>query len=178
MTKNERNFWLDWIMFCAFSITIVSGFLLWLIIPHDATSVFAGIDRAAWLAFHIVSGILGLTGVIIHIIWHRDWLKALRGRSPGTLKGPVRANRLTNRLTWFSYIFSNVSGMLLWLLSTGVPSGAIKILCQIHTATSMAWLVFLTIHLVFHQKWIVSAIKRYVIFSLPIHVKANSESRA
>lgn len=162
-------------MFCAFSITIGSGFLLWFIIPHGTTSVFAGMDRATWLAFHIVSGILGLLCVTFHIIWHWAWLKAFRGRSLETLKRSVRANRLTNRLTWFSFIFSNVFGMLVWLLSTSVPSGAIKILCRIHTATSMAWLVFLTIHLVLHQKWIVSAMRIYLPFGLLTIIKFKKE---
>jgi len=81
MNKNERNFWLDWMMFIVFSITVVSGFLLWLVIPNSNTSAFAGIDRAVWLAFHVGSGFLGLLGVIIHIVWHWYWLKALRGRS-------------------------------------------------------------------------------------------------
>ena len=97
MNKNERNFWLDWMMFIVFSITVVSGFLLWLVIPSSNTSAFAGIDRAVWLAFHVGSGFLGLLGVIIHIAWHWYWLKALRGRSLRTLKRPVRANRVVDR---------------------------------------------------------------------------------
>jgi hypothetical protein len=172
MSKNERNFWLDWVLFFDFSITIVSGFLLWLVIPNSQHSVFAGIDRAVWLAFHVGSGFLGLLGVVIHIVWHWGWLKALRGRSLKTLKRPVRANRLINRLTWFSYIASNVFGMLAWLLSASMPSEAIRIFNRLHTATSIAWLVFLATHLVLHQKWIVSGIQRY----LPFHLATDANT--
>jgi hypothetical protein len=56
MSKNECNFWLDWVMLFAFLITFVNGFLLWLVIPNSNTSVFAGIDRAVWLMFHVGSG--------------------------------------------------------------------------------------------------------------------------
>jgi len=175
MGKNERNFWLDWIMFFSFSLTITSGFLLWLVIPNGNVSVFAGIDRAMWLVLHVGSGFLGLAGVIIHIVWHWDWLKALRGRSLRTLKRPVRANRLINRLTWFAFISSNVFGMLAWLQSASKPSETIGIFARFHVGTSMAWLVFLATHLVLHQKWIVSAIQRFSPFNPAAHVELNKE---
>jgi hypothetical protein len=164
MSKNERNFWLDGIMSFAFLLTTVSGFLLWLVIPNPNSSVFAGIERAAWLAFHAGSGFLGLLGVVIHIVWHGQWLKALRGRPLGTLKRPVKANRVINRLTWFAFISANTFGMLAWLLSASLPTGAIRIFDRFHAATSLAWLFFLATHLVLHQKWIVSAIQRYLPF--------------
>jgi hypothetical protein len=173
MNKNERNFWLDWIMLFAFSFTILSGFVLWLAIPRSNTSVFAGIDSAIWLVFHVASGLLGLLGVIIHIVWHWDWLKALRGRSLGTLIGPVRANRLINRLTWIAFIFSNVFGILAWLLSASISPEAIKMFDRFHVATSMAWLVLMATHLVLHQKWIVSAIQRYLPIGLSTTTKSN-----
>jgi hypothetical protein len=176
MSKNERNFWLDWMMLFAFLITIVSGLLLWLIIPNSNTPVFAGFDQTVWLAFHVGSGFLGLLGVIIHIVWHRQWLKVLRGRSLGTLKRPVRTNRVINRLTWFAFIFSNVFGMLAWLLSASIFTEATVIFNRFHVATSMAWLVFQVTHLVLHQKWIVSAIQHYSPFSLAANIKLNKEN--
>jgi hypothetical protein len=86
MSKNDRNFWLDITMFFAFSITVVSGLLLWLVIPASSYQGFVGIDRAMWIVVHKGSGVLGLLGVEIHIVWHWDWLKALSGRSLGMLK--------------------------------------------------------------------------------------------
>jgi hypothetical protein len=173
MKKNECNFWLDWIMLFAFLVTVVSGFILWLAIPRSNSAAFVGIDRTVWLAVHIGSGLLGLLGVIIHIVWHWDWLKALRGRALGTLKGQVRANRLINRLTWFAFILSNIFGVLAWLLSASMSSEAIKMLDRFHVATGMAWLVFLATHLVLHQKWIVSAMQRYLPFGLSTDLKSN-----
>jgi hypothetical protein len=173
MSKNENNFWLDWIMLLAFLMTILSGFFLWLVIPNSNTSIFAGMDRAVWLVFHVGSGFLGLLGVVIHIVWHWHWLKALRGRPLRTLKRTVRANRVINRLTWFAFISTNVFGMLAWLLSTSLPIETIRIFDRLHVATDMAWLVFLAFHLVLHQKWIVSAIQRYFPFGFSTHVKSN-----
>jgi len=175
MNKNERNFWLDWMMFIVFSITVVSGFLLWLVIPNSNTSVFAGIDRAVWLAFHVGSGFLGLLGVIIHIVWHWDWLKALRGRSLRTLKRPVRASRVVDRITWIAFIATNIFGMLAWLISAGLPGEAIKIFDRLHVVASIVWLVFLVAHLVLHQQWVDSAARRYLPFGLATNVKLNKQ---
>jgi Domain of unknown function (DUF4405) len=93
MKQTERNFWLDVSLFVTFLSTAFTGLLLWRVMPNSNPSVFAGIDRTVWLAFHVGSGFLGLWGVIIHIVWHRYWLKALRGRSLRLLKRPVQANR-------------------------------------------------------------------------------------
>jgi hypothetical protein len=173
MKKNERNFWLDSIMLFTFVVTILSGFILWLAIPKSNTSDFAGINKAILLAFHIGSGLFGLLEVIIHIIWHWGWLKALRGRSLGTLIGPVRANRLINRLVWFAFILSNFSGMLVWLLSASVSPEVIKMLDRLHVTTSITWMALLVTHLVLHQKWIVSAIQRYLPSGKSTKVKLN-----
>jgi len=175
MGKTERNFWLDWMMFLVFSITVVSGFLLWLVMPHSDNSAFAGIDRSMWLVFHVGSGFLGLLGVIIHIVWHWRWLKALRGRSLRTLKRLVRANRVADRLTWISFIATNISGLLVWLLSAGLPSEAVKIFDRFHVVAGIAWLVFLAAHLGLHKQWIASATRRYLPFGLATNIKANME---
>ncbi len=175
MSKTERNFWLDWMMFIVFSITVVSGFLLWLVIPHGDNSAFAGIDQAVWLAFHVGSGFLGLLGVIIHIVWHWRWLKALRGRSLKTLKRPVRANRVVDRLTWITFIATNVSGLLAWLLSTGQLAESVKIFARFHVAAGIVWLVFLAAHLVLHHQWVASATRRYLPFGLSTNVKVNMD---
>jgi hypothetical protein len=175
MSKNERNFWLDWMLLFAFSITLVSGLLLWLVIPSSNTSVFAGIDRTVWLAWHVGSGLTGLVGVIVHIVWHWEWLKALRGRPLRMMKRPVRANRVINRMTWVAFISSNIFGNLAWLLSAGMPTGVIKLFDRLHVVTGIAWLVFLATHLALHQKWITSAIQRYLPFGLSTNIKLNKE---
>ncbi len=166
MSNTERNFWLDWVMFIVYSITVVSGFLLWLVIPHGANTASAGIERGLWLAIHIGAGFLGLMGVILHIVWHWQWLKALRGRPFRTLKKPVQANRVVDRLTWISFIASNVFGLQAWLLPSILSTRVIFIFSRLHVAVSITWLVFLTAHLVLHRRWIASAARRYLPFGL------------
>ncbi|MCJ7622570.1 MAG: DUF4405 domain-containing protein [Anaerolineaceae bacterium] len=177
MSNTERNFWLDWMMSIVYSVTVVSGFLLWLVIPHSANSVFAGIDRGMWLALHIRSGFLGLIGVIIHIVWHWQWLKALRGRPFRTLKRPVRTNRVVDRMTWISFIASNILGLQTWLLPAILSTKAIFIFSRLHVAASITCLVFLTVHLALHQRWVASAARRYFPFGLAGNAKVNLEGQ-
>jgi hypothetical protein len=173
MSSTERNFWLDWTLFIVYSITVGSGFLLWLVIPHGANTAFAGIDRGVWLSIHIGSGFLGLMGVILHIVWHWRWLKALRGRPFRTLKRPVQANRVVNRMTWISFITSNVLGLQAWLLPGILSTRVVFIFSRLHVVASITWLVFLTAHLALHQRWVASAARRYLPFDLESNVKEN-----
>jgi hypothetical protein len=80
MKQTERNFWLDAGLFIIMLSITFTGFLLWLVIPHQTAAIFFRINRSFWLAVHIGSGLAGLAGNVIHIIWHRGWLKALRKR--------------------------------------------------------------------------------------------------
>jgi hypothetical protein len=173
MNKNERNFWLDLMMLIAFSITIVSGIVLWLTIPGRNITHFDVVGRTTWLAFHVGSGLTGLLGVIIHIVWHKEWLKALRGRPLESLKGPVKTNRLINRMTWIAFIISNIFGLLAWLLPASMTNEVIKMINRFHVATSMTWIVLMASHLVLHRKWIVSALQRYLSFGFSANAKSN-----
>jgi hypothetical protein len=40
MSKTEHNFWLDVIIFVALLITTITGFILWIVIPHKLDIVF------------------------------------------------------------------------------------------------------------------------------------------
>jgi len=161
MSKNERNYWLNWVLFLVFLITIISGFLLWIKIPNNYMSTFTRIDRTALVTLHIGSGLIGLLGVVIHINWHWSWLKALRYSPVRRLNKHVRTNRIINRLTWLAYITSTVFGLLAWMLSSILSTETIKIFSRFHVTTSLGCLVLLVTHLSLHKKWIVSAIQRY-----------------
>jgi len=97
MKRTQRNFWLDVNLFVTCLATVSTGFLLWLLIPHQSAAVFLGFDRHFWLTAHIFSGLTSTAGSIIHVIWHREWLKALRGRRIASLPAKIRSNRVTDR---------------------------------------------------------------------------------
>jgi hypothetical protein len=175
MSNSERNFWLDLTLFIVYSVTVVSGFLLWLVIPHDANTAFAGIDRGVWLGIHIGAGFWGLMGVILHIVWHWRWLKALRGRPFRMLKKPVLANRVVNRMAWISFIASNVLGLQAWLLPGILSTRVVFIFSRLHVAASITCLVFLTAHLLLHGGWVASAARRYLPLGIAGNVKGNKK---
>lgn len=48
MSRTEHNFWLDVTIFVALLITTITGFLLWLVIPHELDNNFLRFARNAW----------------------------------------------------------------------------------------------------------------------------------
>ena len=68
MSRTEHNFWLDVTIFVALLITTITGFILWLVIPHKLDIVFLGFSRSVWVAAHICFGVVGLAGIVMHIV--------------------------------------------------------------------------------------------------------------
>ncbi len=119
MSRTEQNFWLDVTIFVALLITTITGFYLWLVIPHKIDITFLGFSRGVWVAAHICFGAVGLAGVVMHIVRHWGWLKALRGRPLSGMPEKVRANRVVDRIMWITYILTNVFGAIAWALHLG-----------------------------------------------------------
>src|SRR5665648_121647 len=96
MKTTKRNFWLDVIIFIALIATTITGFNLWLFIPHKLDIIFLGLSRSIWINVHIWFGVMGLAGIVLHIVWHWGWLKALRWRPLNGMPKKVRTNRVIN----------------------------------------------------------------------------------
>jgi hypothetical protein len=158
MKQTERNFWLDVSLFVTCLATVSTGLLLWLLIPHQAAAVFLGFDRHFWLTAHICSGLTSVAGSVLHVVWHRLWLKALRGRRIASLPAKIRSNRVMDRYVWFTFIAMNVFGALDWIIPT--PENSVSILSRLHVAFGMACLLGIAVHLALHSKWIISTVKR------------------
>jgi len=158
--KNSNNFWLDVFMATSFSITILTGLLLWMVFSHGLRIEFACIPYRPLLLVHVFSGVVGLLAVVLHVVWHRDWLKALRGRPLKELPKKLRANRIVDWVIWIAFISTNVFGLAAFLFdqSQFVPS----ITDRLHTASGIVLILFVVLHLVFHRKWIVNSIRRFV----------------
>ena len=160
MKQTELNFWLDIGLFVAFLTTSFTGLLLWLLIPRQTAAVFLGFSRHFWLMAHICGGLASVAGSVVHVIWHREWLKALRKRPIASLPAKLRANRVMNRLVWITFLATSAFGALDWIIfarENGVGTSS-----RLHVAFGMAWLLGITAHLALHRKWISSAIKRHL----------------
>jgi hypothetical protein len=160
--KTEHNFWLDATILVAFLITTITGFLLWLVIPHQLDIVFLGFSRGAWVAAHLCSWVVGLAGIVLHIVMHRGWLKALRGRPINGLQEKLRANRIVDRVLWFTFIATNVFGATAWALHFGDGVYIVRVPDRLHVVFGVACTVLMIVHLALHWKWITSTTKRFV----------------
>jgi hypothetical protein len=162
MNKTERNFWLDVIIFVALLLTAITGCLLWLVVPYKLGMFFLGISRNVWLSAHICSALVGLVGIVTHVVWHQDWLKALRGCPLRGLQGKLRANRIVNRIIWFVFIASTVFGAMSWAFHLGDNHYYVGVPDHLHVVFGVALVITVTVHLALHWKWIALTTRRYI----------------
>jgi len=166
MSKIEKNFWLDITIFGALLITTLTGFLLWLVIPHTLDIFYFRLPRSTWVAAHICFWMVGLAGIILHIVWHWDWLKALRGRPLAGMNKKLRANRVVDRIMWFAYIATNMFGAIGWALHFGDDTYVVGVPDRLHVVFGVNWTILTIVHLVLHWKWISSTSQRYIHVNL------------
>ena len=160
MKQSERSFWLDVSLFVTFLATVYTGVLLWLLIPHQTAAVFLGFNRHFWLTAHICFGLVSAAGNILHVVWHRLWLKALRGRRIASLPAKLRSNRVMDRFIWVAFLASSTFGALDWMIPAG--ENGVSMFGRLHVVFGMAWLLGITVHLTLHSQWIISTTKRYL----------------
>ena len=163
MSRTQHNFWLDVTIFAALLITAITSFILWLVTPHKLDTVFLGISRGAWGTAHICFGAVGLAGIVLHIVWHWDWLKALRGRSLGRMPEKLRANRVVDRIMWITYIATNVFGAIAWALHFDDGIYVVRVPDRLHLVFGVVWTILVATHLALHWKWITSTSQSYIV---------------
>ena len=157
MKQTKRNFWLDISLSVTFVSTALTGIILWLVIPHQVTTVYRGIDRHFWLTVHICSGFASLAGNVLHVVWHRLWLKALRGHRIASLPAKIRSNRVMDRFIWITFLAASGFAALDWVIPTRGNNA--NILSQLHVAFGLACLLGIAVHLALHTKWVIFTIK-------------------
>ncbi len=166
MSNTEQNFWLNVTIFVALLITAITGFILWLVIPHKLEIVFLGFSRSVWVAAHIYSGVVGIAGIFMHIVRHWGWLKALRGRRLSEMPEKLRTNRVIDRLMWITFIATNVFFAIAWAIHFGNEIYIVRVPDRLHVVFGVAWTILTIVHLALHWKWIQSPSQRYTHVNL------------
>jgi hypothetical protein len=162
MSRTEQNFWLDVTIFVALLIITITGFILWLVIPHKLDIIFLGFPRSVWVTAHICFGIVGFTGIVLHIVKHWSWLKALRRRPLGEMKEKLRTNRVVDRIMWITYIATKVFGTMAWALHFWDDIYVVSVPDRLHVVFGVMWTILVIAHLALHWKWVTSTTQRCI----------------
>lgn len=175
MDKSISNFWLDVTILGVWLTTAATGLVLWRIAGASLTLELLGLARPVWLTLHEGAGLLGLVGVGLHVAWHWDWLRALRGRSLRTMPARLRANRLVDRVMWVCFLSANAIGVLAAALPPGGVSVGVSVPVRLHVAFSIAWSLTAVVHLALHGKWIAVTARRCLASDRPRAAAWSSE---
>jgi hypothetical protein len=163
MSKTRRNYVLDATLFSAVSVTLATGVMLWWGMRYQPHTVPWGMARPVWIYVHSISGIFLLTATVVHVYWHRQWLKVLRGRHFRELPVAVRTNRLVDRAIWIAFIATTVFGLLAWgdqaINAANVPT----VFVRIHVVTAMGFALLTLWHVALHRKWAIKVTRRMLV---------------
>ena len=82
LNKARLNLFVDITIGIAFLVEVVSGFVLWLVLPHGGYQggrnptygqTFV-LTRDGWLALHDWFALLMVLGVLVHLVLHWKWI--------------------------------------------------------------------------------------------------------
>ena len=147
--KNKTNFVIDGLIFL--------GFLA------AAVPTLTGLAIHEWLS-------LALAGtILVHLILHADWAWEVLKRFFRKLWHSSRLNFVVDLATLIAYVGVILSGILVSreiLGVLGIQLGENRSWEQIHRLTADASVWLTALHFALHWRWIVNAIKRYIVSPL------------
>ena len=176
--KNKINLWLDATIFLAFTITAITGLMLWLLIPGgqgNGQSLFWELTRRQWVDVHNWAGLVMLLGIIIHLILHWPWINCALDRFWGKLARQARINFSLDMILFSTFLVTSLSGLVAWLIlpGSGYQGGRNPFYNatfygltrhqwnDIHLWVSLAMISIILVHLALHWRWIVCTTRRY-----------------
>ena len=85
MVRQESTFLIDVAIGVAFLVEAISGFVLWLVLPHggypggrkllyDETFI---LSRDSWLDLHDWFAVVMVAGILLHLVLHWRWIYAM-----------------------------------------------------------------------------------------------------
>lgn len=179
LNKSKTNFWLDLLIFALFILTALTGLFLWLVIPGGQGGgqfiVLLGLTRRTWISLHNWLGVAMLSGSLIHLILHWEWITCVAGRFFKKLARPARLNFSLDSLLFAAFALSSLSGLIMWLvLPGGGHRGGRNLVADLallgltrhdwsnlHLWAGLTIIALLVVHLTLHWAWISCMTRRY-----------------
>jgi hypothetical protein len=108
-------------------------------------------------------------GILVHLLLHWDWVVATLRRFFGRLPASARFNLLLNSALFIDLTIIIFTGIMisreaLPLLGISVPGGMVW--RGLHVASANLSVFLAGLHVAVHWKWIVNAIRNYVVAPL------------
>lgn len=158
MNRYKNNVRLNLLMFLLFGLVILSCIPL-----HREQTEYSpwNLSRSFWLWLHAGAGIALITGCIVHLAWHWDWVRAVFRPSALRKAKQVRRNRFINTGLFILSIFILLSGVWLSLkFGSFVPVDSYHRWNHLHGMSAILMFILLVCHLIMHRKWIETATRR------------------
>lgn len=147
--KPKNKLWLDIVLGGAYFLTFVSGDEL------SEIAVIGGVSPHELMAF-----ILGIIA-FVHIIVHWDWIIKVGKRVFQRLSRQTRFNYLLDIGLFLAFGLTGLSGLLM-SQTLGLNTSE-SFVSEIHEAAGTLSILMVGGHLVLHWKWIMNAVKRYLL---------------
>ncbi len=122
--------------------------------------------RATGLPIHEWLGLAFGAAILVHLLLHWKWIATVVRHFLSKLPGQVRLNSLLNILLFVDATLLVLTGLLISrvvLAPLGLTPNRDFFWRWLHNFATDAGVVIVGLHLALHWKWIVNAIKRYLV---------------
>lgn len=162
ISSTLQDLWLDLVLFVAFVVAMAPR---WTEIPiHE------------WL------GVAFAGTIILHLLWHWQWIVSTTQRLFGKLPSKTRINYILNILLFVDMTIVIASGLFISevvLHQLGIEVGGNFVWRRLHDVSSNLAILIIGLHLALHWDWMALYLKRYfwkpmvAVFSRPNTAKPS-----
>lgn len=122
--------------------------------------------RLTGIAIHEWLGLAGAAAVVVHLLLHWEWIVGVTRRFLGRTSGAARLNYVVDALFFLDVVIISLSGLmvsqaLLPLVGLEAPGGTFWLVT--HSLSADLAVLLVAVHAALHWKWIVNAVRRYVL---------------
>jgi hypothetical protein len=121
------------------------------------------------LAIHEWLGVSFIAALIIHLLFHWDWIACLTKTFFKKLFHASRLNFVVDSLLFVAMTAVMLSGLMISknvLAAFGIQLEVSRSWRSIHSLSADASLIFVALHFALHWKWVLTNVQRYIVAPL------------